>query len=240
MSNLNVNHQLSTLYELQEIDIQIKKLDDQRKALPENIRRLNAEFEKEKRFLEAKKNELKDMQVELRSKNGLLVQQEEQIKKYSSQQESAKNKKEYNAFQRQINNLQKKNAVLEDEILELMFSIDAATDKLPRYEEDYDEKVAVCEKEKADLLSTEKALKSQIAELNKGREKYLDKIDSWLMERYDEWRISRGRFLLAPVNGNVCGGCNLTIPPQTINEIRKKQEIIFCGSCGRILYMPEE
>ena len=32
----------------------------------------------------------------------------------------------------------------------------------------------------------------------------------------------------------------MTIPPQNINEIRKGENLIYCGSCNRILYLPEE
>ena len=38
---------------------------------------------------------------------------------------------------------------------------------------------------------------------------------------------------------DACGGCNMNLPPQVINEIMMKKNLIFCESCARILYIEE-
>jgi len=45
---------------------------------------------------------------------------------------------------------------------------------------------------------------------------------------------------MVSVIGDACGACNINLPPQVINEIRLKQELIHCGSCARILYINED
>ena len=44
---------------------------------------------------------------------------------------------------------------------------------------------------------------------------------------------------MVPVRQNACGGCHLNLPPQVINEIQMKTELVFCESCARILYIEE-
>ena len=239
MLSFNLSQSLATLYELQKIDTQIKKLDEDKKSIPYQIEQLAIEFEKYKKQLKEKQDELEAMQKELRSKNRTLDLQQEQLKKYYPQRKIVKTEKEYNALEREINNLQKTNSILEDEILELLFSIDEVTEELKEYQNVYREEKAKYENQSNELLSTSKDFSKQIANWTKKRGFYNNKIDLQLLTIYDEWRIRRGKFLLALVVDNTCSGCNMTIPPQTINEIRKRGGLIYCGSCNRILYLPE-
>jgi len=234
--------QLFILYELQEIDVQIAKLQSQKKAIPMAIKRLDAKvLEGKKRFLE-EQNQLKDMEQQVSQKSAMLETDEEQLKKYRSQRSLiTDSEREYNALERQISNLEEKNAVAEDEILELMLSIDDATEALKNHQAEFSAEETEYQKHRRALHDTDKQLTAQIKEQMQKREAYYDKVDDALLERYDSWRTLKGTFLLAPVNSNACGGCNITLRPQTINEIRKGEEIITCESCGRtLLYMPEE
>jgi len=162
------------------------------------------------------------------------------LKKYYSQRKSMKTEKEYNALEREINNLQKKNSTIEDEILELLFSIDEVTEELKEYQTVYREEKVKYENQSNELLSASKDFSNQISDCTKKRSLYNNKIDPQLLTVYDEWRMRRGKFLLALVVDNTCSGCNMTIPPQTINEVRKREKLIYCGSCSRILYLPEK
>jgi predicted nucleic acid-binding Zn-ribbon protein len=231
---------LTTLYELQKIDTQIKKLEESKKSIPYQIEQLAVEFGKCENQLKENQDKLEAMQKELRSKNRTLELQQEQLKKYYSQRKSMKTEKEYNALEREISSLQKKNSVIEDEILELLFSIDEVTEELKECQTIYHEEKANYESQSNELLSTSEDFSKQIAEWTKKRGLYNNKIDPQLLTVYDEWRIRRGKFLLALVVDNTCSGCNMTMPPQTINEVRKREKLIYCGSCSRILYLPEE
>ncbi len=42
--------------------------------------------------------------------------------------------------------------------------------------------------------------------------------------------------VLVPVNGNLCGGCRMSIPSGQLNKL-KTEKIAHCEQCGRILYM---
>jgi len=44
---------------------------------------------------------------------------------------------------------------------------------------------------------------------------------------------------IVPVERQSCGGCHMKLPPQTIQDIRRKQTIVTCGFCGRLLYLSE-
>ena len=240
MPNSNLGQPLATLYELQKVDTQIKNLEERKKTIPHQIEQLAVDFSKSEKQLKEKQDNLEETQKELRSKNRTLDLQQEQLKKYHNQHESVKTEKEYNALEREVKNLQKKNSNLEDEILELLFSIDERTEELNEYQKVHSEEKAKYENQIKELLSKSDDLSKQIVDWTEKRSAYNDKNDPQLLAAYDEWRTRRGKFILALVTGNACGGCNMTIPPQIINEIRKGEELIHCRSCNRILYLPED
>src|SRR5262249_39274432 len=50
---------------------------------------------------------------------------------------------------------------------------------------------------------------------------------------------SRGSDAMAAVEGESCGGCFQRLTANTFNELSMGRAI-FCQSCGRLLYLPED
>jgi predicted nucleic acid-binding Zn-ribbon protein len=44
---------------------------------------------------------------------------------------------------------------------------------------------------------------------------------------------------VVPIAGDSCQGCFRILPPQVINEVRMKTELVVCENCTRILYVEE-
>lgn len=62
-----------------------------------------------------------------------------------------------------------------------------------------------------------------------------DKIDLKLLERFNILRNTRQSSVVRVKEG-ICTGCNMRIPTYQIDIIKSKNEIVYCESCGRILY----
>ena len=41
---------------------------------------------------------------------------------------------------------------------------------------------------------------------------------------------------IVSIKNSVCMGCNMILPPQFVNDVRREEKIIFCPNCSRILY----
>jgi predicted nucleic acid-binding Zn-ribbon protein len=65
-------------------------------------------------------------------------------------------------------------------------------------------------------------------------------VDREYLSKYERILHSKDGLAMVNVEHDSCGGCNINLPPQVINEIRMKEELIFCQSCARILYIEEE
>jgi len=232
--------QLPHLLELQEVDNEISKLERKKSKIPVELRALEADLEEYKMELQTETGALEELQKQRRSKDRQLSTQQTQLDRYKSQRLSVKTNKEYTALETEIVNVEEANSGIEDEILELMISIDEYTDKLEVTKENLAAQKSVFQKKRRRLLSQLRKLDKQIAEKDKERGKFTSKIDAALMRRYNNWRKRRGDSLVAVIEGPCCGGCHLKLPPQLINEVRKKNKLYTCNSCGRILYWEDE
>jgi predicted nucleic acid-binding Zn-ribbon protein len=58
-------------------------------------------------------------------------------------------------------------------------------------------------------------------------------------EGYQRVVRSKGCEGMAQVEGEFCSGCHRQITPNMYNSLRLGQ-IVFCNSCGRLLYLPED
>ena len=45
---------------------------------------------------------------------------------------------------------------------------------------------------------------------------------------------------MARINGDRCGGCNMSLPAATRDRLNAGNDIVECDNCGRILFAPSE
>ena len=65
-------------------------------------------------------------------------------------------------------------------------------------------------------------------------------VDKDLMRRYTRIRKSKkSGAAVVPMREEVCGGCQLYLTPQIVNEVMAGKKIHSCSHCGRLLYFPE-
>ena len=128
---------------------------------------------------------------------------------------------------------------LESKILKLIDDNEDLEKNYSTIKDDYmklKDDAKITEKEFNELVEE---VRDKINNSKQEKDKVLAKIDDKILKRYNLTREKRGRGIV-PVNGEICGGCNMRIPTYLIADIRKQTEIIYCESCGRLLYYIEE
>lgn len=238
MLNFNLQEQLPLLFELQQTDTEILAVQDKLKSVPNKIKRLEESIHVYQQKLEEKQKKLADAEKEQRSKAGALEMQQEQRRKSQARLREVKTNKEYQAVDQEISFLMGKEAEIEDEILEIMLLIDQLKEELNQQQKAFDGEQAKNNEQKAEYEKETDDLKSQIADYQEKRLNFQPKIHPDLINRYQEWFKRQGTGLISLVVDNACGSCHLRVPPQTLQQARKNEQIIRCGSCQRILYVP--
>ena len=197
---------------------------------------------------------LKAAQTNLREQQSSAAQLELEVKsrdarieRLRSQQQVAKNNKEYQAFLVEINTEKVDRGKMEDELLKQMEAVE-------KLQGEVKEMTALAEVEQAKLATmrqqmgqTLDALQAEVDALRPARDeaaaavpaKQRDAFER-LAERYEGEAMSP---LLKPDRRReeyACGSCNMDLVTDVYNKLHSRDELVFCPSCGRMLYIPED
>ena len=148
-----------------------------------------------------------------------------------------KNPKELQDLQKELSSLKKRSKQLENEHLELMVSFDEASN-------DFSEKenaIAEIEQKLEDLskeLSVEKAdLERQIKVYNQEYLVTSSDLPADMKSTFETlFRTKKGKAVAAIDEGS-CSVCGLSIRESQIQQIKSSNQIVFCPSCGRMLFI---
>ena len=239
MTMVNMEDQIKMLIELQELDTEIfdrKKLLD---AIPERIKELDNNLEEKSTNLKSLEEESKKLQVKRKEKETDLASKEETIKKYKTQLFQIKTNKEYTALEKEIASIKADNSVLEDEIISILDELDGIQKKVSKEKEILEQEKGKAQQEKKKIEDEKKVNEAEYNDLNNKRKEFAQKLDKNILSKYERILHNREGLAMVPVIGDACGGCNMNLPPQVVNEAKLKKEFIFCGNCARILYITE-
>jgi predicted nucleic acid-binding Zn-ribbon protein len=230
----------NVLIRLQSLNNKINELESAQKRREQDIQKKHVLIERKKALTEQKHEERIAAQKELDRKELDLKTNEDEISKYNSQLNFIKTNKEYTALVSEIGSKKADMSILEDEILGMMSKLEEANQGY--------------EKAKESLNSEDESLKDltkrvntelresdiEIEKVKDEQKKYIDLLDEHSLKQYNRLSNIKGGKAIVPVIGKVCGGCSMTITTQTLNELMGSNDLVFCRSCSRILYLDEK
>ena len=231
-----VSEQIKILAELQKIDVEIYSLKKESEGHPALQKEAEQNFEKKKASLKLAENEQRALQLKQKEMEVDLQSKEDKIKKLQSQLYSLKTNKEYQTMELEIKGLKADQSVLEDEILRFFDSIEASKAKSLKEKELLAGEEKKFKEFSAALAARGAEIQAQIQAHQEKRKAFLPGIDPKILPQYEKLLKNREGLALAPIRNNSCGGCNIGLPPQVINEARLQEKFITCESCARMLY----
>ncbi|MFH0763901.1 MAG: C4-type zinc ribbon domain-containing protein [Candidatus Omnitrophota bacterium] len=235
----NLEEQIKLLVELQGIDSQIFRLEDELELIPETIKNADEAFKEKNANLKELEEGLKALQMKRKEKEGDLEVKEGMIRKYQTQQFQVKTNKEYTALQDEIGRVKADNSIIEEDVINILDQMDVESKKIQKEKEFLKEQEVRLSEDKKKLNEDSVRCKSELEVLKKNRQGLSQKVDKNMLSKYERLIKNRDGVAIVPVSGEACQGCHRVMPPQVINEIRMKKELIFCENCTRILYIEE-
>lgn len=236
----DLKSQLGNLVRLQKLDSEIYNLNGEKSVKPDELKAIDAAFQVKKAHLaELEKNSL-DLQKKRKEQEIALGVNEENQKKLQAQLYSLKTNKEYQTMLQQINGAKADGSVIEDRILQLFEEADKVKANIEKEQKVIaeEEKVSSADKKKIDERIRE--IDDRIFVLTGQRKQILPEVESKILSQYERILNSRDGLAIVGVKNNSCMGCNMNVPHQVINLIKMYKELITCGVCNRILYVPDE
>ena len=235
----NLEEQIKLLIELQQLDTHILKLEDELESIPLTIKATEEDFKGESSALKALEDGVKTLQLKRKEKEGDLEAKEGSIKKYQTQLYQVKTNKEYTALQEEIGRVKADNSLIEEDIIRILDQIDAENKKIVKEKEVLKQKETDLNTEKKKLTDEAEVIKKELEGLKTQRAELTAKVDKTILSKYERVLKNKDGLAVVPVINESCQGCFRVMPPQVINEIKMKHDLIVCENCTRILYVEE-
>lgn len=227
--------QVSQLYKLQQIDTEIQ----QKKGRLGEVVRLQRETDE---LLSARKRaqaadqtlqkwqaRQSDLNLELMSLNNEADRTNQRL--YSG---NVRNPKELEDLEHKLQELGRRKATLEDELLEAMIMIEDAQEEKDKADASLAEIELRWQADQKDLQQEQNELALRLADLTEARKKQVNLIEQPLLVQYQRLASHKGGVAVAGLVDNRCTGCHLTVSANKVSRA-ERGEIVTCGACGRIL-----
>ena len=229
------------LAKLQALDETIRKLQATKSQLAQDDVDVQSRAQAAREALEASKRNMTDFRAQMDKRDGDLKTSEEKIKKLSTQLNTVKTNKEYSAIQHEILNAKAEKSGIEDDILTMMEDVDSHHQKIKECED-------AAKKADEEIQNKRQAIQAAIADadariqrIEEERTKLADTIPANLLASYE--RLTKGKpntQAMAACRNFVCQGCRMSLTANTVNLLMGANKLVYCKSCGRILYLPED
>lgn len=227
---------IENLLKLQEADKEIRRLQDEIAELPRRVAAIELKLAGTKAQLEKAQTAVKADEAARKKHDASITDLRGRISKYRDQSLDVKTNEQYKALLHEIQFAEKEIAEIEDKILEIMVNADTRAAEVKAAQAELKEETAEIEKEKEQARQRTAEDEKLLAEWRAKRDQLRTGIDEDLLRQYE--RVSKFRGTgIAEVRDHKCMGCQVMLRPQTYNEIRGGDKIVYCDSCQRVLYM---
>ena len=231
--------QIKMLIELQGLDAEIFGKKAVLDGFPEKMQELDSELERRSAGLKDLEEEFKKVHAKQKEREAELGSKEQSVKKYQTQLFQIKTNKEYTSLEKEIAGIKADSSVLEEEIIGLLDEADEVKKKIEKEKKLLEDEKKKIGEEKKKLEAERKEAEEQFNKLNNQRKEFASRIEKGILSKYERILHNRSGLAMVPIVEDACGGCNMNLPPQVINEARMKKDLLFCGNCARILYTKE-
>jgi predicted nucleic acid-binding Zn-ribbon protein len=231
--------EVSVLVELQQKDTELRRLIENRAAIPAAIEAKDGELAQEAAKLREQEEQLRAISKRRKTQEGDLEELAEKLKKLEGKLLKVATNKEYEATLAEINNMKMLQSSAEGELIKVMELEEECSAGLRNSQEVFEPRAKEIEETKSRMKLELEHNERLIPAVQRSREEIAGRLGSSLRTRYE--RIAKGKNGLAvvPVKKGACGGCFTALPAQRINEVKLCDRLIVCEHCGRILIWDE-
>jgi predicted nucleic acid-binding Zn-ribbon protein len=233
---LSVEDKLRAIYDLQLIDSRIDEIRNVRGELPLEVEDLEDEVAGLSTRSEKLKGELEVIEDLIKTKKNAIDDHKEAIKKYTKQQETVRNNREFNSLTKEVEFQELEIQLAEKQIKEMKVSIEHKKEIIAQSKERLEIKSNHLKHKKSELDDIMSETAKEEAFLSEKSAEYQLLIEERLLAAYNRIRSSvRNGLAVVSIERGASAGSFFTIPPQTQVEIAARKKIITDEHSGRIL-----
>ncbi len=234
-----MNLTAAALRELHRIHQQLSDLRERLDRGPKQIKARQANLAQTEEKLAKAQADAKAARVAADQKQLLLRTNEGKILDLRAKLNACGTNREYQALKDQIAADEMAGSVLADEILEALEKVDEFKKTIGVAEAQVAKSKEEAGKAQQAVREQEQSLKQDVARLEGQLKEAEQALPPDFREAYHRVVRAKGADAMAQVEGDFCGGCHYQITANMVSELTMARAI-FCKSCGRLLYLPED
>lgn len=238
MTQIPVQEQLKALEQLQEIDLKIDALKQKKAAFPLALRELEVSLAQARREYEETQKTFEEIAKLERQTKAAIELNTERLNRANEKLTSVANTQEFNAANKEIDQLKKMNGQLEEQLKTNEAKIAEANTQIGAKEESVNQAQAALDAKNQEFSGQVTQLDQEISKVEQERTPYTSKVEKRILSLYQRIRPARMGLGIVPAIGGRCKGCNMTLPPQLFNEVQRAASFHQCPSCNRLIFAP--
>jgi len=230
---------LRILRGLQELDRDLYRLQDQLQRFPQEVARRREKLDAENARLTELEKRLTDTRVRVKEIEDLTTGQRQRVRKLESEASEARADAALHvAFQHEIRSLRRDIGEAEEEGLTLMEEAERLTKErdalrtvVQQLEDEVAEHAANVEREAGEVRERTRAMQTE------RKRRGTSELAPDILGTYEKLLEAREGQAIAELDRRVCQGCYVSVPNNIYVRLARSTELVFCPSCGRILYL---
>ena len=230
---------LQSILAIQELDIKMIRLMRVKKEHQKELSKVQSLKADIRRKVQEKESEMETLKNQIKEGENRIQEISEQINKLESQQAAVKKMDEFNALTQEMTAANKERRALEHQLSDLMDKQANSEDLIVSLKESLastENSSNIIEKE---IFYSIKKINEEGKQLLEKRIELKNATDPELFHIYERLLNNKKDRVVVPIENRVCSGCHIVLTPQHENLVRKRDRLIFCEHCSRILYWQE-
>jgi predicted nucleic acid-binding Zn-ribbon protein len=224
------------LAELHRLLLAAREVQDEMERGPRQLKARQQMIAQKQDDLETQRQKHKTLRMSADQRSLQLKSNEAKIGDLKVKLNQATSNREFDIIRAQIEADAMANSVLEDEILDALEKVDAAQIAIKKLEDEVAHAKADEIRVAAEIAAAQPGFQARLAELQKAIANAEARLPENVVVPYRRLVQAHGAAALAEVDGSTCSACYVTLPPQTVMQVRSG-EPLFCKTCGRLMYM---
>jgi hypothetical protein len=205
--------------------------------LPQELQAIRAAVSEHAKAVEALKAKLDATKKEIRLKEKDLEFSNAKRVKAEARLYEVKTNKEYSAVLAEIEEIKQEKARIEEETLALMERQERLSVEVREAEARLRARDTQAKAEDAEVRERLANVEADLAIVQSDRDALARQLPADLLASYEKLLRHRSNLGVSRVlPGGICGGCRVTLTPQTFQELKQQSGLRTCESCGRYLY----
>jgi uncharacterized protein len=234
---MSATHITATLYQLQQIDLELDRLTTEQQAVNRSLQgdaalqRARAEHNSAQQQLRSSQQAQKEAEWTLEDLSRRLNTHE--LRLYNG---TVTNPKELSSLQQEVQRLRAQQSRQEDLVLEAIETTEALQETAQRKAAALQQAEETWQKENAAQVLNREQLERRKQEAQAKRTTFAGSIDAALLTRYEAMRRTKQGRAVSKVEQSSCQWCRVILTPSELQRVRVSGDLQTCSNCGRILY----